>query len=842
MSCQICDYAMNWSTRKRVVCPYCEFDACRTCCETYILGESSIKCMSPGCGREWTRQFISTVFTGVFLNGPLKSRREELLFDNERALLPATQPLVERAIQVEHGRREMAALNERIRELSIQTRTLATNIYRLEHNQDAVVRAEFVRACSAEGCRGFLSTQWKCGICEQWACPTCHVIKGDTRDAEHTCNPDDVATAALLASDTKNCPSCHMGIFKVDGCFARDTPILMWDGSQKASQDIIVGDVLIGDDGEQRIVEHLVSGEDNLYEIKQKNGMSYTVNSKHTLALKYTGETSINWVESLNSWKIIWFDVDKKARKTKQFRVTDNYDKDAAMHDAELFLRQLNINDVIQLTVEDYLTLDNSAKKNLFGFKSSSGIKYPEQNILLDPYILGLWLGDGTHTHPVIASNDVEIRDYINNWCTNNDAELVKEGKYKYRIRRKGYSFGRETVDGVLYDEQNIVMDKTNPFTNSLKRYNLLGNKHIPQEFMINSRDVRLKLLAGIIDTDGHVPKDQEGKRVVIIQSNDTLSKQIIFLARSLGFVVNFTIRERKNIIIFDSEAKDYKDQYVINISGEKLGDIPTILPRKKCVGTASNKDYFRTGIEVTYVCRDQYYGWSINDNKRFLLSDFTVARNCDQMWCTQCHTAFNWRTGRIEQVVHNPHYFEWLRRNGNEVPRAPGDNPCQNNEFNHRTYIVFQELLRGKHAANPLSKQYEDRLSRIVRNVIHMRYVIMNQYTAQNRVQRNEGLRIQYMRNWITEDHFKTILQREDKKEEKKREVRNVLDILYTTCTDIVLRFIAHLREAPAGQWTHVILDELVPIVDYANECFRDIGRIYKCKVLTFNYDMNMS
>ena len=567
MSCQICDYAMNWSTRKRVVCPYCEFDACRTCCETYILGESSIKCMSPGCGREWTRQFISTVFTGVFLNGPLKSRREELLFDNERALLPATQPLVERAIQVEHGRREMAALNERIRELTIQTRTLATNIYRLEHNQDAVVRAEFVRACSAEGCRGFLSTQWKCGICEQWACPTCHVIKGDTRDAEHTCNPDDVATAALLASDTKNCPSCHMGIFKVDGCFARDTPILMWDGSQKPSQDIIVGDVLIGDDGEQRVVEHLVSGEDNLYEIKQKNGMSYTVNSKHTLVLK--------------------------EEKT---------------------------GDIIEIIVDKYIKLTN-----------------------------------------------------------------------------------------------------------------------------------------------------EQG-----------------------------------------------------------------------CMGVKANGE--TTSIHVVPAGRDKYYGWTVDRNQRFLLPDHTVVRNCDQMWCTQCHTAFNWRTGRIEQVVHNPHYFEWLRRNGNEVPRAPGDNPCQNNEFNHRTYMVFQELLRGKHVANPLSKQYEDRLSRIVRNVIHMRYVIMNQYTAQNRVQRNEGLRIQYMRNWITEDHFKTILQREDKKEEKKREVRNVLDILYTTCTDIVLRFIAHLREAPAGQWTQVILDEVVPIVDYANECFRDIGRIYKCKVLTFNYDMHMS
>jgi hypothetical protein len=38
-------------------------------------------------------------------------------------------------------------------------------------------------------------------------------------------------------------------------------------------------------------------------------------------------------------------------------------------------------------------------------------------------------------------------------------------------------------------------------------------------------------------------------------------------------------------------------------------------------------------------------------------------------MWCTQCRKAFNWRTGRIEADGHNPHYFEWLRRNGNYVP-----------------------------------------------------------------------------------------------------------------------------------------------------------------------------
>ena len=53
----------------------------------------------------------------------------------------------------------------------------------------------------------------------------------------------------------------------------------------------------------------------------------------------------------------------------------------------------------------------------------------------------------------------------------------------------------------------------------------------------------------------------------------------------------------------------------------------------------------------------------------------------CDQMWCTSdgCGTAFSWNSGKaISGIIHNPHYYEWLRRNGNgEIPRNPGDNPC---------------------------------------------------------------------------------------------------------------------------------------------------------------------
>ena len=836
--CQICCEKLNLSTRKLVTCPYCEFGSCKTCCETYVLGESNPKCMNTTCNRDWTRQFIASSFTNIFITGKLKKQREQLLFDNERALLPATQVLVERQINIDNANRRVREITEKLHQLKVERNQAQAELYRLYNRETPAERAEFVRACPDSECRGFLSTQWKCGICQKWACPDCHEVKGLERDVAHTCNPDTLATARLLATDTKPCPKCRTGIFKINGCFAKDTPIILWDGSIKKSQEINLGDILIGDNGEKRIVENLFTGEDELFEIIQGNGEKYIVNSKHTLALKFIGENKPIWHESLNSWKIYWFDINEKKRKTKAFKISDIEDKASTKIKAEEHIQSLKLDSIILLTVDDYNSLDKWSKKDLYGYKASTGINYCHQDIEIDPYILGLWLGDGTHTHPVIASNDIEIQDYVMNWCSNNDAEVVKEGKYKLRIRRKGYACGRETVDGVVYNEKQIIEDKTNPFTNQLKKYNLVGNKHIPSEFMMNSRENRLKLLAGIIDTDGHVPKDQEGKRVVIIQVNEQLSKQIILLAQSLGFLVNYAIRQRKNIKIFDCEAKDYKDQYVINISGENLWEIPTILPRKKCASSNPNKDYFKTNIEVRHVGKGTYFGWSVNENSRFILPDFTVVKNCDQMWCTQCHTAFNWRTGRIEANVHNPHYFEWLRRNGNAVPRNPLDNPCRN-DLQHTDYTVIRTMLQTRHPTHPLSKSTDEYLGRTVRNVIHMRYVTVPRYRTEDRVHRNEQLRIQYMRNFITEDAFKTTLQRNEKKVEKYREIHNILTILLTTVTDIILRFRGHVAEVPNNEFSDAILKEINPIVDYVNECLRDTAKTYKSKVVQFNYEI---
>ena len=216
--CQICDENLNKSVHLSIQCEYCQFESCRKCWETYILNETTVKCMNTSCGKEWTRKFIRKSLTLTFINKQLKAHKEKILFDQERALLPATQPIIEAKIQCAKIDKEIDKYHAQISAIRRIVDQLQTEKRNISIRKNKNERAHFVRACPDEECRGFLSTQWKCGICEKWTCPECHLIKGFTRDEEHTCNPDDVATAKLLANDTKPCPKCATGIFKIDGC------------------------------------------------------------------------------------------------------------------------------------------------------------------------------------------------------------------------------------------------------------------------------------------------------------------------------------------------------------------------------------------------------------------------------------------------------------------------------------------------------------------------------------------------------------------------------------------------------------------------------------------------
>ena len=250
MSCQICCENFNKSTRSPVECGFCDCTACRKCCQTYILDESFPKCMNTRCGKQWTRKFLYDNFTKSFLSGPYKVHRENVLLERQRALLPDTQTYVEELVRKERYRSRQKEIHHNIKLLKANLERLIlegkaeevvelklrirkemnesrNNIQQFQYpdthlEQQPVAevkhRRQFIKPCGVDSCRGFLSTQWKCGMCETWACPDCHSIIGKSKDDPHTCDPNDVETAKMVQKETRPCPTCHVPIHKLDGC------------------------------------------------------------------------------------------------------------------------------------------------------------------------------------------------------------------------------------------------------------------------------------------------------------------------------------------------------------------------------------------------------------------------------------------------------------------------------------------------------------------------------------------------------------------------------------------------------------------------------------------------
>ena len=216
--CMICTEKYNKTKRSVVTCCYCEFSACRVCCETYILDKTQPCCMNGSCNKEWSRKFLVENFSKVFINNEWKKHQEKILYDKEKALLPATQPIVEQRKRKNEILLELNGIQQEIHRLSKKASELKTQLHTINNTTNAPRERHFVRACPDGDCRGYLSSQWKCGLCKKWTCPDCHIIIGPNKNVEHECNKDDLETAKLLDRDTKPCPKCSTGIFKIEGC------------------------------------------------------------------------------------------------------------------------------------------------------------------------------------------------------------------------------------------------------------------------------------------------------------------------------------------------------------------------------------------------------------------------------------------------------------------------------------------------------------------------------------------------------------------------------------------------------------------------------------------------
>ena len=206
-----------------VKCPYCDIEACRSCCSRYIIDQRAGKCMNNGCDNEWTRQFLAKTFPKQWMSKEWKNMREGVLFDREKALLPATQPIAAELAEKDKIMDEIREVDKLMKELKNRRNNLEWKIQqmgqeglRVEIGTRKQKQSSFVRACPSGDCRGYVDISWKCGLCSKKVCKDCHLIVDDA--STHVCNEDDVATAKLLDKDTKPCPKCSTGIFKIAGC------------------------------------------------------------------------------------------------------------------------------------------------------------------------------------------------------------------------------------------------------------------------------------------------------------------------------------------------------------------------------------------------------------------------------------------------------------------------------------------------------------------------------------------------------------------------------------------------------------------------------------------------
>lgn len=359
------------------------------------------------------------------------------------------------------------------------------------------------------------------------------------------------------------------------GCLGLGTKVLMFNGDFKPVENIVVGDVLMGSDSTPRNVLELFRGKEQMYLIKQNKGLDYRVNESHILSLK--------------------------DRKVKSIRKTINGKREIISHVCA------NENNITNISVIDYLNKSENFRVSNKGYKVNN-LSFDDKNkdLNIDPYFLGLWLGDGDSDKICITNIDDEILYYIESYSDKLNLQLNKTIK--------------DNISRYYLHDGRTGRYNSNILLKAFKDYDLLKNKHIPKEFLMTSQKNRLELLAGLLDTDGCY--DYYRNSFEIVQKNNTLADNITFLARSLGFYVsnNKSVRKIKSI--------NFEGEYNrIHIYGN-LEIIPTKLKRKQPKKSTRNTNWLVTGIKIEKDIVDDFYGFMLDGDNLFLLEDLTVTHN----------------------------------------------------------------------------------------------------------------------------------------------------------------------------------------------------------------------
>jgi len=351
------------------------------------------------------------------------------------------------------------------------------------------------------------------------------------------------------------------------GCHAEGQMILMADGLFKAVEDIKIGDKLMGDDDLDREVLELKHGTGQMFEVIPVKGKPFIVNGDHILSVYCT--------------PLVKGDIPK----------------------------------YLDISVYDFLSKPIRFQLNSKLYRTKVNLFW-NNNIEIPPYMLGIFLGDGScietkkgiYTTPNICTPDNEIVDYIIKYAES-ISMMVSVSEKKYN-------------PACTYKIRNIKRNRSirNKFSLMIENAGLIGctakNKFIPLKYKTSSFKDRLEILAGLLDTDGSLSRGGFD----FISKSEQLSNDVAFICRSVGLAAYVSTCYKK----CQTTSGEY---YRVSISGD-CSIIPNKVERKKAQPRKQIKNILVTGFEIKPIGFSNYYGFTLDGNHRYLLDDFTVTHN----------------------------------------------------------------------------------------------------------------------------------------------------------------------------------------------------------------------
>ncbi|ARF09802.1 GTP binding translation elongation factor [Indivirus ILV1] len=358
-------------------------------------------------------------------------------------------------------------------------------------------------------------------------------------------------------------------------CHKKGTKVIKYNGQLELVENLKIGDLLMGDDSSPRKILEIHSGTEQLYKIFPINEQ-YSITSvtgEHILCLKYLNHECITY-EQNNDKIIVNYAILENGlpiSKIESFPLNgdtiENKERESRQFLINMKNKKLNHDDIVEISVNNFMKLPKNDRDMLKWYRTS--VEFTPKNIPFDAYIFGAWLGNNISSNNEIINIDSELLYY-------------------------------------------------------LQTYNLLHNIHIPDIYKYNSRETRLQLLAGLIDSDGNYSKIKNLYSFTMIDNN--LMNDVKYLIRSLGFSIyeyGISCREIKPT----NNGSIITTYYKFEFGGNEQESIPCKLLNKQAQPTKINNNG-TTSIIIEKDTVDDYYGFSLDGNKRFLLEDFSVSHN----------------------------------------------------------------------------------------------------------------------------------------------------------------------------------------------------------------------